>query len=161
RAGRARLLPSRGAPAARQEPRPPGPSLRGAAMRICVFEDRDVALLEPLTLTRPAFDLWCGASSLLNPQRPDFAPRRTPALPPGAPRGPRPPADPRAVPPRPPPPAAQRPGLARGRAHRPRQRPLAAAAGPAEGRPDAARGPRRRAGRLRPGTAGGPARLHR
>jgi UDP-N-acetylglucosamine diphosphorylase/glucosamine-1-phosphate N-acetyltransferase len=42
-------------------------------MRICVFEDRDVALLEPLTLTRAAFDLCCGASTLLNRQRRFFA----------------------------------------------------------------------------------------
>ncbi len=37
-------------------------------MRWCVFEDRLVSLLDPLTLTRPAFDLWCGASSLLQRQ---------------------------------------------------------------------------------------------
>src|SRR5437660_423421 len=49
-------------------------------MRICVFEDRDVALLEPLTLTRPAFDLWCGASSLLNRQRRYFAAGASAAL---------------------------------------------------------------------------------
>jgi UDP-N-acetylglucosamine diphosphorylase/glucosamine-1-phosphate N-acetyltransferase len=33
-------------------------------MRVCVFEDQGVAGLEPLTLTRPAFDLLCGTSSL-------------------------------------------------------------------------------------------------
>ena len=33
-------------------------------MRLCIFEDHDVSLLEPLTLTRPAFDLWCGAMAL-------------------------------------------------------------------------------------------------
>ncbi|MBM4069699.1 MAG: hypothetical protein FJ271_12215 [Planctomycetes bacterium] len=38
-------------------------------MRACIVEDRGVALLEPLTLTRAAFDLWCGASSLLDRQR--------------------------------------------------------------------------------------------
>jgi UDP-N-acetylglucosamine diphosphorylase/glucosamine-1-phosphate N-acetyltransferase len=37
-------------------------------MRVCVFEDRGVDLLEPLTLTRPAFDLWCGAATLLEHQ---------------------------------------------------------------------------------------------
>jgi UDP-N-acetylglucosamine diphosphorylase/glucosamine-1-phosphate N-acetyltransferase len=35
-----------------------------AAMRVCLFEDRGVVELEPLTLTRPAFDLLCGTSSL-------------------------------------------------------------------------------------------------
>lgn len=34
-------------------------------MRVCLFEDQGVELLEPLTLCRPVFDLWCGASSLL------------------------------------------------------------------------------------------------
>jgi UDP-N-acetylglucosamine diphosphorylase/glucosamine-1-phosphate N-acetyltransferase len=34
-------------------------------MRICLFEDRSVESLEPLSLTRPAFDLRCGASTLL------------------------------------------------------------------------------------------------
>jgi UDP-N-acetylglucosamine diphosphorylase/glucosamine-1-phosphate N-acetyltransferase len=33
-------------------------------MRVCLFEDRAVANLEPLALTRPAFDLLCGQSSL-------------------------------------------------------------------------------------------------
>jgi UDP-N-acetylglucosamine diphosphorylase/glucosamine-1-phosphate N-acetyltransferase len=33
-------------------------------MRICVFEDGGVSNLEPLALTRPAFDLRCGASTL-------------------------------------------------------------------------------------------------
>src|SRR5262245_45005031 len=37
-------------------------------MRLCVFEDSAVLNLEPLTLTRPAFDLWAGASSLLQRQ---------------------------------------------------------------------------------------------
>jgi UDP-N-acetylglucosamine diphosphorylase/glucosamine-1-phosphate N-acetyltransferase len=37
-------------------------------MRICVFEDRGVEFLAPLSLTRPVFDLWCGASSLLSRQ---------------------------------------------------------------------------------------------
>ncbi len=38
-------------------------------MRICIFEDSGVALLEPLTLTRPAFALRCGARTLLDRQR--------------------------------------------------------------------------------------------
>jgi UDP-N-acetylglucosamine diphosphorylase/glucosamine-1-phosphate N-acetyltransferase len=38
-------------------------------MRLCVFEDQGVRWLEPLTLTRPAFDLLCGASTLLQKQR--------------------------------------------------------------------------------------------
>jgi UDP-N-acetylglucosamine diphosphorylase/glucosamine-1-phosphate N-acetyltransferase len=33
-------------------------------MRVCLFEDRGVADLEPLTLTRPAFALFCGQTSL-------------------------------------------------------------------------------------------------
>jgi UDP-N-acetylglucosamine diphosphorylase/glucosamine-1-phosphate N-acetyltransferase len=33
-------------------------------MRVCLFEDKAVEWLEPLTLTRPAFDLWCGAMPL-------------------------------------------------------------------------------------------------
>ncbi len=34
-------------------------------MRLCVFEDAGVANLEPLSLTRPVFDLWLGAGTLL------------------------------------------------------------------------------------------------
>jgi UDP-N-acetylglucosamine diphosphorylase/glucosamine-1-phosphate N-acetyltransferase len=34
------------------------------AMRVCLFEDRGVTDLEPLTLTRPAFDLLCGQTTL-------------------------------------------------------------------------------------------------
>ncbi len=33
-------------------------------MRVCIFEDDGVANLEPLTLTRPAFDLRCGSFPL-------------------------------------------------------------------------------------------------
>jgi hypothetical protein len=33
-------------------------------MRLCVFEDFAVRDLEPLALTRPAFDLRCGARTL-------------------------------------------------------------------------------------------------
>jgi UDP-N-acetylglucosamine diphosphorylase/glucosamine-1-phosphate N-acetyltransferase len=37
-------------------------------MRLCHFEDRTVADLEPLTLTRPVFDLLCGQTSLADNQ---------------------------------------------------------------------------------------------
>jgi UDP-N-acetylglucosamine diphosphorylase/glucosamine-1-phosphate N-acetyltransferase len=43
-------------------------------MRVCLFEDRGVANLEPLTCTRPAFDLLCGQSSLGSKQCRHFAP---------------------------------------------------------------------------------------
>jgi UDP-N-acetylglucosamine diphosphorylase/glucosamine-1-phosphate N-acetyltransferase len=43
-------------------------------MRVCVFEDDGVANLEPLTLTRPAFDLRCGAATLLERQLRLFGP---------------------------------------------------------------------------------------
>ncbi len=33
-------------------------------MRLCIFEDRGAADLEPLTLTRPTFDLLCGTCTL-------------------------------------------------------------------------------------------------
>jgi UDP-N-acetylglucosamine diphosphorylase/glucosamine-1-phosphate N-acetyltransferase len=33
-------------------------------MRLCIFEDAAVQFLEPLTWTRPAWSLWCGAASL-------------------------------------------------------------------------------------------------
>ena len=49
-------------------------------MRVCLFEDRSVAGLEPLTLTRPAFDLLCGCTSLADKQLRAFAPRETGAL---------------------------------------------------------------------------------
>jgi UDP-N-acetylglucosamine diphosphorylase/glucosamine-1-phosphate N-acetyltransferase len=42
-------------------------------MRVCHFEDRAVVGLEPLTLTRPAFELLCGLSSLADKQRRYFA----------------------------------------------------------------------------------------
>jgi UDP-N-acetylglucosamine diphosphorylase/glucosamine-1-phosphate N-acetyltransferase len=37
---------------------------KGVAMRVCLFEDQRVTDLEPLTLTRPAFDLLCGQTTL-------------------------------------------------------------------------------------------------
>ena len=44
-----------------------------ARMRICVYEDRHVQGLEPLTLTRPACDLLCGLNTLLEKQVRYFA----------------------------------------------------------------------------------------
>ncbi len=38
-------------------------------MRVCLFEDRGVLDLEPLTLTRPVFELLCGLTSLGDQQR--------------------------------------------------------------------------------------------
>jgi UDP-N-acetylglucosamine diphosphorylase / glucose-1-phosphate thymidylyltransferase / UDP-N-acetylgalactosamine diphosphorylase / glucosamine-1-phosphate N-acetyltransferase / galactosamine-1-phosphate N-acetyltransferase len=49
-------------------------------MRLCVFEDRGVYNLEPLSLTRPAFDLLCGACSLLERQARAFAAEEMGAL---------------------------------------------------------------------------------
>jgi UDP-N-acetylglucosamine diphosphorylase/glucosamine-1-phosphate N-acetyltransferase len=37
---------------------------KDSAMRVCIFEDSQVADLEPLTLTRPVFDLLCGQCTL-------------------------------------------------------------------------------------------------
>ena len=42
-------------------------------MRICVYEDRHVHGLEPLTLTRPACELLCGLNTLLEKQVRYFA----------------------------------------------------------------------------------------
>jgi UDP-N-acetylglucosamine diphosphorylase / glucose-1-phosphate thymidylyltransferase / UDP-N-acetylgalactosamine diphosphorylase / glucosamine-1-phosphate N-acetyltransferase / galactosamine-1-phosphate N-acetyltransferase len=42
-------------------------------MRVCLYEDRGVADLEPLTLTRPVFDLLCGRTPLADKQRRFFA----------------------------------------------------------------------------------------
>jgi UDP-N-acetylglucosamine diphosphorylase/glucosamine-1-phosphate N-acetyltransferase len=41
----------------------PGKSQRSLVMRVCLFEDR-AEFLEPLSLTRPVFDLWCGLTTL-------------------------------------------------------------------------------------------------
>jgi UDP-N-acetylglucosamine diphosphorylase/glucosamine-1-phosphate N-acetyltransferase len=38
-------------------------------MKLCAFEDSGIDFLEPLSLTRPAFDLRCGAGALLDRQR--------------------------------------------------------------------------------------------
>jgi UDP-N-acetylglucosamine diphosphorylase/glucosamine-1-phosphate N-acetyltransferase len=43
-------------------------------MRLCLFEDRGALDLEPLTLTRPAFDLLCGQTSLAAKQCRAFGP---------------------------------------------------------------------------------------
>jgi UDP-N-acetylglucosamine diphosphorylase/glucosamine-1-phosphate N-acetyltransferase len=43
-------------------------------MRVCLFEDQAVANLEPLVLTRPAFELLCGQSTLGSKQCGYFAP---------------------------------------------------------------------------------------
>src|SRR5438045_3710866 len=34
-------------------------------MRLCIFEDSGWQRLQPITLTRPAFALWCGAERIL------------------------------------------------------------------------------------------------
>ena len=49
-------------------------------MRLCLFEDSQVAFLEPLTLTRPAFDLRCGAYALYQRHQACFRPAETGAL---------------------------------------------------------------------------------
>src|SRR5262245_20766812 len=41
-------------------------------MKLCAFEDSGVEFLEPLSLTRPAFDLRCGVGTLLERQRRNF-----------------------------------------------------------------------------------------
>jgi UDP-N-acetylglucosamine diphosphorylase/glucosamine-1-phosphate N-acetyltransferase len=38
-------------------------------MRVCLYEDRSVVDLEPLSLTRPVFDLLCGCTDLADKQR--------------------------------------------------------------------------------------------
>src|SRR5438445_6069261 len=48
-------------------------SAKERIMNLCIFEDRAVGWLEPLTLTRPAFDLRCGAATLLERQLRAFA----------------------------------------------------------------------------------------
>ncbi len=58
---------------ARRRPMSTHPSSAVAPPRVCHFEDAAVAGLEPLTLTRPAFDLLCGLTSLGDKQRGAFA----------------------------------------------------------------------------------------
>jgi UDP-N-acetylglucosamine diphosphorylase/glucosamine-1-phosphate N-acetyltransferase len=43
-------------------------------MRVCLFEDRHAAALEPLSLTRPVFELLCGRTALAAKQCRHFAP---------------------------------------------------------------------------------------
>ncbi|HZT80011.1 MAG TPA: putative sugar nucleotidyl transferase, partial [Gemmataceae bacterium] len=50
------------------------PSSAAAPPRVCLFEDAAVAGLEPLALTRPAFDLICGLTSLGDKQLRAFRP---------------------------------------------------------------------------------------
>src|SRR5438270_827193 len=50
---------------------------KDSAMRVCLFEDRHVEDLEPLTLTRPAHDLLCGLTSLAAKHWRYFAPCST------------------------------------------------------------------------------------
>src|SRR5262245_62729046 len=40
---------------------------KDSAMRLCIYEDR-AELLEPLSLTRPVFDLRCGMTTLAQKQ---------------------------------------------------------------------------------------------
>src|SRR5262245_54194661 len=49
-------------------------------MRVCHFEDALVADLEPLTLTRPVFDLLCGCTTLADKQARHFAAPSRPPL---------------------------------------------------------------------------------
>ena len=49
-------------------------------MRICLFEDEHVATLEPIALSRPAFDLRCGMSTLVQKHERFFHPASIGAL---------------------------------------------------------------------------------
>jgi UDP-N-acetylglucosamine diphosphorylase/glucosamine-1-phosphate N-acetyltransferase len=49
-------------------------------MRVCLFEDHGAADLEPLALTRPVFDLLCGAGPLAGKQTQYFSPCAAGAL---------------------------------------------------------------------------------
>ena len=49
-------------------------------MRVVLFEDHGVVDLQPLTLTRPVFDLYCGISPLSTKQARYFAPCTTGAI---------------------------------------------------------------------------------
>ncbi len=49
-------------------------------MRVCVFEDEAVVNLDPLTASRPAFDLRCGATTLLQKQCRLFGAREVAAM---------------------------------------------------------------------------------
>src|SRR4051812_25213287 len=53
---------------------------KDVAMRVCLFEDRSALDLEPLSLTRPVFDLLCGQTSLAAKQFRHFGLSRRGAL---------------------------------------------------------------------------------
>jgi UDP-N-acetylglucosamine diphosphorylase/glucosamine-1-phosphate N-acetyltransferase len=53
---------------------------RTSVMHVCLYEDQGVAYLEPLTLTRPVFELLCGQTSLARKQARYFAPREVGVL---------------------------------------------------------------------------------
>src|SRR5229473_3145611 len=53
---------------------------RISLMRVCLFEDAAVANLEPLTLTRPVFELLCGMDSLASKHRHFFSATETGVL---------------------------------------------------------------------------------
>src|SRR5947208_1633330 len=55
-------------------------SRKDARMRICLFEDRGALDFEPLSLTRPVFDLLCGLAPLSTKQARFFAPATPAAL---------------------------------------------------------------------------------
>ena len=49
-------------------------------MRVCLFEDAYVLDLEPITWTRPAYEILCGQTSLADKQWHPFAPEERGAL---------------------------------------------------------------------------------
>src|SRR6516165_5013397 len=49
-------------------------------MHLCIYEDAAVVDLEPLTLTHPAFDLWCGSEPLWRRQLRYFGAERAHVL---------------------------------------------------------------------------------
>src|SRR4051794_37501425 len=55
-----------------------GTQRKDSTMRLCHFEDALVADLEPLSLTRPAFELLCGCTSLAEKQARYFSLARGP-----------------------------------------------------------------------------------
>src|SRR5205085_2283433 len=58
----------------------PGHERKDSTMRVCLFEDHLVADLEPLCLTRPAFELLCGCSRLADKQLRHFDARSAGAI---------------------------------------------------------------------------------
>src|SRR5262245_36463480 len=53
---------------------------KDVAMRVCLFENGSAFDLEPLSLTRPVFDLLCGQTSLADKQFRHFGPSQRGAL---------------------------------------------------------------------------------